>query len=102
MSRGDSLAGLKIVIDCAHGAAYKIAPQILWELEANVVAMGDRPNGRNINDGCGATDTAALQARVLEEGADIGIALDGDRRLCSHRALDAAALAVWQQAQIPC
>ena len=78
MARGDSLAGLKIVVDCAHGAAYKIAPQILWELEANVIAMGDRPNGRNINDGCGATDTAALQARVLSEGADIGIALDGD------------------------
>lgn len=78
MARGDSLSGLKIVVDCAHGAAYKIAPQILWELEAEVVPMADRPNGRNINDKCGATDVAALQAKVLEEKADIGIALDGD------------------------
>ncbi len=78
MAKGDSLAGLKIVVDCAHGAAYKIAPQILWELEAEVVAIGDRPNGRNINDGCGATDVKALQEKVLSEKADLGIALDGD------------------------
>lgn len=78
MTKGETLAGLKIVVDCANGAAYKIAPQILWELEANVIAIGDRPNGRNINDACGATDTAALQAKVLGEAADIGIALDGD------------------------
>jgi phosphoglucosamine mutase len=78
MAKGDSLAGLKIVVDCAHGAAYKIAPQILWELEAEVVAIGDRPNGRNINEGCGATDVKALQEKVLSEKADLGIALDGD------------------------
>ncbi len=78
MPKGESLSGLKIVIDCANGAAYKIAPQILWELEAEVISMGDRPNGRNINDGCGATAVAALQRRVVEEKADIGIALDGD------------------------
>ena len=78
MAKGDSLSGLKIVVDCAHGAAYKIAPQILWELEAEVVAIGDRPNGRNINEGCGATDVKALQEKVLSEKADLGIALDGD------------------------
>lgn len=73
-----SLDGLKIVVDCAHGAAYKVAPQVLWELEADVVAMGIYPNGRNINAGCGATSTDALQERVVAEKADIGIALDGD------------------------
>ncbi len=78
MARGDSLSGLKIVVDCAHGAAYKIAPQILWELEANVVAIGNQPNGKNINKDCGATDILSLQTKVLDEKADIGIALDGD------------------------
>jgi phosphoglucosamine mutase len=78
MPKGQSLAGLKIVVDCANGAAYKIGPQLLWELEAEVVAIGDRPNGKNINDGCGATDVAALQQKVVEEKAHIGIALDGD------------------------
>ena len=72
------LDGLKIVIDCANGAAYQTAPAALWELGAEVVAMGVSPNGTNINDGCGSTAPAALQARVVEEGADIGIALDGD------------------------
>lgn len=76
--RGVSLDGLKIVVDCAHGAAYKIAPQVLWELEAEVVPMGVYPNGRNINAGCGATATSALQERVISEKADLGIALDGD------------------------
>jgi phosphoglucosamine mutase len=76
--RGLSLDGLKVVIDCAHGAAYKIAPQVLWELEAEVVPMGVYPNGRNINAGCGATATDALQARVVAEKADFGVALDGD------------------------
>ncbi len=76
--KGESLEGMKIVVDCAHGAAYKVAPQVLWELEAEVISMGVSPNGRNINAGSGATDTAALQARVIEEGADIGLALDGD------------------------
>lgn len=78
MPKGASLGGLKIVIDSANGAAYKIAPQLLWELEAQVVSIGDRPNGRNINDHCGATHTEMLQAKVLEEKADLGLALDGD------------------------
>lgn len=76
--RNKTLEGLKIVIDCANGAAYKVAPQALWELEATVISMGVTPNGKNINLECGATHTDALQARVIEEGADIGIALDGD------------------------
>ncbi len=63
--------GLKVVVDCAHGAAYQVAPSAIWELGAEVVALGVTPNGTNINDG-------ALQAKVVEEGADIGIALDGD------------------------
>jgi phosphoglucosamine mutase len=72
------LDGLKIVVDCAHGAAYNVAPTAIWELGASVVALGVTPNGVNINEGVGSTDLAALKARVLEEGADIGIALDGD------------------------
>ncbi|MFK7840524.1 MAG: phosphoglucosamine mutase [Bdellovibrionales bacterium] len=78
LPRGASFEGLKIVIDCAHGAAYKVAPQVLWELEADVIAIGVKPDGRNINDGFGATSTQALQDAVVEHGADIGIALDGD------------------------
>lgn len=69
---------LKVVVDCAHGAAYKVAPTAIWELGADVISMGVSPNGTNINDGVGSTAIGALQARVLEEGADIGIALDGD------------------------
>jgi len=76
--KGETLKGMKVVIDCAHGAAYKVAPQILWELEADVIAIGNTPNGRNINDGYGATATENLQKKVIEEKADIGIALDGD------------------------
>jgi len=72
------LDGLKIVVDCANGAAYHVAPEALWELGADVVAIGVTPNGTNINDGCGSTHPAALQARVVEEKADIGLALDGD------------------------
>ena len=72
------LDGLKIVIDCANGAAYHVAPEALWELGADVVALGVTPNGTNINDDCGSTHPAALQARVIEEKADIGLALDGD------------------------
>ncbi len=71
-------SGMKIVVDAANGAAYKIAPKLLWELEAEVISIGVSPNGRNINAECGATDTKALQAAVKEHGADIGIALDGD------------------------
>jgi phosphoglucosamine mutase len=72
------LDGMKIVVDCANGAAYQTAPAALWELGADVVAMGVSPNGTNINDGCGSTAPAALQARVVEEGAHLGVALDGD------------------------
>jgi phosphoglucosamine mutase len=72
------LDGLKVVIDCANGAAYNVAPSALWELGAEVVAIGVNPNGTNINDGCGSTAPALLQARVVEEQAHIGIALDGD------------------------
>ena len=72
------LDGLKIVIDCAHGAAYKVAPEALWELGAEVIAIGTAPNGFNINDDIGSTHPKALQMKVLESGADIGIALDGD------------------------
>jgi phosphoglucosamine mutase len=77
-ARGLSLDGLKIVVDCAHGAAYKVAPQVLWELGAEVIPLGVAPNGLNINLDCGSTHPTNLQARVLTERADIGIALDGD------------------------
>ncbi|MEL7318310.1 MAG: phosphoglucosamine mutase [Pseudomonadota bacterium] len=70
--------GLKVVVDCAHGAAYQVAPSAIWELGAETIALGVNPNGTNINDGVGSTAIEALQARVVEEGADIGIALDGD------------------------
>ena len=76
--KGLSLEGLRIVVDCAHGAAYKVAPQVLWELEAEVISIGVSPNGRNINDGYGATATDNLQKAVIENRADVGIALDGD------------------------
>ena len=72
------LDGVRVVVDCANGAAYQVAPAALWELGAEVIAMGVEPNGTNINEGCGSTDTAALKAKVLETRADIGIALDGD------------------------
>ncbi len=72
------LDGLKIVIDCAHGAAYKVAPMALWELGADVVAIGVDPDGFNVNAQVGSTHPAALQERVVASGADIGIALDGD------------------------
>lgn len=76
--RNSDLRGLKIVLDCANGAAYKAAPQALWELEADVISIGVSPNGQNINDSCGATSTQQLQDRVVAEQADLGIALDGD------------------------
>ena len=72
------LRGMKIVVDCAHGAAYHIAPHVLHELGAEVVAIGNQPNGFNINDACGATAPQALSAAVVQHQADIGIALDGD------------------------
>ncbi len=70
--------GLKVVVDCANGAAYQVAPSAIWELGAEVVAMGIEPDGTNINRGVGSTSLDAIKARVVEEGADIGIALDGD------------------------
>ncbi|WP_342118169.1 phosphoglucosamine mutase [Pseudoduganella sp. OTU4001] len=72
------LRGLKIVVDCAHGAAYNIAPHVFHELGAEVVAIGNKPTGLNINDGVGATAPKAMSAAVLEHKADLGIALDGD------------------------
>ncbi len=69
---------LKVVVDCANGAAYEVAPSALWELGAEVVAIGVSPNGTNINDACGSTDTGLLKRTVVETGADIGLALDGD------------------------
>ncbi|KGT89778.1 phosphoglucosamine mutase [Pantoea sp. EABMAA-21] len=73
-----SLNGLKIVVDCANGATYHIAPNVLRELGAKVIAIGVQPDGMNINKECGATDLRMLQQRVLEEKADLGLAYDGD------------------------
>lgn len=72
------LSGLKIVVDCANGATYHIAPNVFTELGAHVITIGDRPDGFNINQNCGSTEPEALRQRVLQTGADIGIALDGD------------------------
>jgi phosphoglucosamine mutase len=72
------LSGLRVVIDCANGAAYKVAPGALWELGADVVAIGVEPDGFNINKECGSTDLTAVTRKVREMRADIGIALDGD------------------------
>ncbi|MBL4659667.1 MAG: phosphoglucosamine mutase [Alcanivoracaceae bacterium] len=76
--RQQSLAGLKIVVDCANGATYHIAPQVFSELGANVTVVGNKPDGININQDCGSTEPQNLQEKVLETGADLGIALDGD------------------------
>lgn len=75
---GFSLAGVKMVVDCANGATYRVAPGVLRELGANVIPMATSPDGLNINENCGSTSTAALQERVVSEGADLGIAFDGD------------------------
>jgi len=72
------LDGLKVVVDCANGAAYQTAPTAFWELGADLVQLGVTPNGTNINDGCGSTAPQLLQETVVASGADIGIALDGD------------------------
>ena len=69
---------LKIVIDCANGAAYKVAPMIFWELGADIIVIGDQPNGRNINQDCGSTKTQSLKEEVKSNNADLGIAFDGD------------------------
>ena len=76
--RGLRLDGLKIVVDCANGAAYRVAPSVLWELGATVVAVGVTPDGFNINRGCGSTVPDYLCSQVVQHGAHIGIALDGD------------------------
>lgn len=78
LPRGMTLEGLKVVIDCAHGAAYRSAPEALWELGADVIKIGADPDGFNINEGCGSTAPQAMCEKVREHGADIGIALDGD------------------------
>ncbi|MEM7291497.1 MAG: phosphoglucosamine mutase, partial [Pseudomonadota bacterium] len=78
LPRQMSFEGLRVVIDCANGAAYKVAPEALWELGAEVVPIGVEPNGTNINEDCGSTSTGELLRKVKETRADIGIALDGD------------------------
>ena len=78
LNGGVSLKGMRIAIDCAHGATYNIAPDVLTELGATVVATGIAPDGLNINDGCGSMDPASLQRLVGVSGADVGLALDGD------------------------
>lgn len=75
---GHRLDGLKVVVDCANGAAYRAAPDVLWELGAEVIPLGVSPNGHNINDGLGSTHPEACARAVLEHGADMGISLDGD------------------------
>lgn len=72
------LDGFKVVVDCANGAAYQVAPSAIWELGAEVIAIGVQPNGKNINEKCGSTHVELLQETVVASGADIGIALDGD------------------------
>ena len=78
LPRALDFEGLRVVIDCANGAAYRVAPGALWEMGADVISIGVEPDGFNINKDCGSTDLAALCAKVREMRADIGIALDGD------------------------
>jgi phosphoglucosamine mutase len=78
LPRSLDLDGMRVVVDCANGAAYRVAPAALWELGAEVISIGVEPNGFNINKECGSTDLAAVTAKVREVRADIGIALDGD------------------------
>ena len=78
LPRNLSFEGLRVVVDCANGAAYRVAPAALWELGAEVIAIGVEPDGFNINKDCGSTAPEALARKVLEMRADIGIALDGD------------------------
>lgn len=77
-STGLRLDGLKVVIDCANGAAYKVAPEVLWEMGATVIPVGTNPNGFNINEGCGSTNIRTAAETVISHGADVGICLDGD------------------------
>ncbi len=78
MPFGTLLSGMRIALDCANGATYKVAPAVLRELGAKVQVIGNRPDGMNINERCGSTDPQAMQEHVLQSGADLGIALDGD------------------------
>jgi phosphoglucosamine mutase len=78
LRKGTTLEGMKVVVDCANGAAYKTTPWLLRELGADVVSIHDKPDGTNINLACGSVDMAALQRAVIENGADVGIAHDGD------------------------
>ncbi|MEU4415049.1 phosphoglucosamine mutase [Nocardia salmonicida] len=87
-STGQDLSGLTVVVDCAHGAAAEVAPQVYREAGATVIAINAEPNGLNINDGCGSTHLDNVRAAVLKHGADLGIALDGDADRCL--AVDAA------------
>ena len=75
---GLRLDGLKVVVDCANGAAYRTAPEVLWELGAEVIPVGVAPNGTNINDRCGSTHTETAAEAVVAHGAHVGISLDGD------------------------
>ena len=75
---GMRLDGVKVVVDCAHGAALRAAPEVLWELGAEVIAVGVQPNGKNINKGCGSTHPEFAAKAVLDNGADVGLCLDGD------------------------
>lgn len=79
---GSNLRGIKLVVDCAHGAGYRVAPAVFEELGAEVIVIGDAPNGLNINEGCGSTHLDTLRAAVLHQGAHLGIALDGDADRC--------------------
>ena len=78
LPRGQTLTGLKVVVDCANGAAYKVAPTVLWELGAEVVPAAVQPDGYNINKNCGSTHPSLVSEQVIAHGADIGLALDGD------------------------
>ena len=85
-----NLSGLKLVIDCANGAAYKVAPRILADLEAEIVPIGCSPNGRNINDGCGSTDPRRLAETVVSKRADLGLAFDENGVVAHARDVGAA------------
>ncbi|OTA41455.1 MAG: phosphoglucosamine mutase, partial [Symbiobacterium thermophilum] len=82
VSTGSPLTGLKVVVDCGHGAAYRLSPEVLRRLGAEVIALNTAPDGLNINDGCGSTHPEALQEAVRAYGADAGIAHDGDADRC--------------------
>ena len=78
LPKGMRLDGLKVVLDCANGAAHRVAPEVLWELGATVIPIGVSPNGMNINEGCGSTNTVTAAEAIVAHGADVGICLDGD------------------------